>query len=427
MIKVGIASTDITPQQSVWLTGYGTRDRKSEGVYQSLNVGAISIASVEDEVLIFTADLIGYDLAYAASAKLRIAESTGLLPHQVVLTATHTHCAPFFYPWAMPGEVEKGYAEFLKDRLVAVAVSAKSRQVEGNIAFSRGRSAFGVNRRLPDGKGGIRFAPNPDGAMDRALDTLWFKNANGKPIGSLTIFGCHPTSRGGYLIGGDYPGFLCRVLSQKTEAPAFFATGCAGNIRPWFKGEDAGFARPTLEELEVASGKMADEVMQSQQNEIAVNADKLRIASEFHQLPYAHPPDEAALSDKADNHNNPLIRQWASEMLKLVEAGGLPSSCPQEIQVVQFNRDLRAVFLGGEVLTEIGMRIKDALQPATTITAAYSNGLIAYVPSKETYDLGGYEVDGSHFYFLRPAPFAKEIEDLIVARTVEMVRRFPIT
>jgi hypothetical protein len=43
------------------------------------------------------------------------------------------------------------------------------------------------------------------------------------------------------------------------------------------------------------------------------------------------------------------------------------------------------------------------------------------VPSKETYDLGGYEVDGSHFYFLRLAPFAKEIEDLIVAKTADLV------
>ena len=95
MTKIGIASIDITPQHPVWLTGYGNRDHRSEGVYQPLIAGAISIAGDTDEVLILTADLIGYDLAYAAAAKNRIAESTGLLPRQVVLTATHTHCAPF--------------------------------------------------------------------------------------------------------------------------------------------------------------------------------------------------------------------------------------------------------------------------------------------------------------------------------------------
>ena len=423
MTKIGIASIDITPQHPVWMTGYGNRDHRSEGVYQSLTAGAIFIAGDVDAVLILTADLIGYNLAYAAAAKSRIAESTGLLPRQVVLTATHTHCAPFFYPMAMPGEVEKGYAEFLLNQLVQVSVAAKNRQVKGTVGFSRGHSDFGVSRRLPDGKGGVLFAPNPDGAMDRDLDTLWFSNTNGELIGSMTIFGCHPTSRGGYMLGGDYPGFLCRALSEQTDAPAFFATGCAGNIRPWFKGENSGFNTPSLEVLETASREIADEVMQSQQNTTPVNAEELSVTSDFHHLPYAELPDDATFRDKAENHANPLIKHWASEMLKLSEAGGLPTSCPQEIQVVHFNEALRAVFLGGEVLTEIGLHIKSALQPATTITVAYSNGLIAYVPSKETYDLGGYEVDGSHFYFLRPAPFSKEIEDLIVAKTVDIVEK----
>ena len=225
------------------------------------------------------------------------------------------------------------------------------------------------------------------------------------------------------MLGGDYPGFLCRALTEQTQAPSFFATGCAGNIRPWFKGENNGFNTPSLEELEAASRRIAAEVMQSQKGATPVNADGLCVTSEFHHLPYAELPDDIAFRDKAANHANPLIKAWASEMLKLSEAGGLPTSCPQEIQVVRFNEAIQAIFLGGEVLTEIGLHIKNALQPTTTITVAYSNGLIAYVPSKETYDLGGYEVDGSHFYFLRPAPFAKEIEDLIVAKTVDIVQK----
>ena len=60
------------------------------------------------------------------------------------------------------------------------------------------------------------------------------------------------------MLGGDYPGFLCRALSEQTEAPSFFATGCAGNIRPWFKGENNGFNTPSLEELEAASRRIAE-------------------------------------------------------------------------------------------------------------------------------------------------------------------------
>ena len=107
-------------------------------------------------------------------------------------------------------------------------------------------------------------------------------------------------------------------------------------------------------------------------------------------------------------------------MLPLAESGNLAMSCPHEIQLVQFNPDLSVVFLGGEVLTEIGLHLKKALQPGLTSTVAYANGLIAYIPGVETYPLGGYEVDDSYHLFLRPAPFAPTVEDLIVAQTTAL-------
>ena len=108
MARIGIASIDITPQHPVWLTGYGNRDHRSEGTYQSLIAGAISIAGDTDEVLILTADLIGYDLAYAAAAKSRIAESTGLLPRQVVFNGDTYALCPVFLPDGDAGQTGEG-------------------------------------------------------------------------------------------------------------------------------------------------------------------------------------------------------------------------------------------------------------------------------------------------------------------------------
>ena len=36
-VLIGMAQRDITPDESIWLVGYGDRDRKSEGVYQRLH------------------------------------------------------------------------------------------------------------------------------------------------------------------------------------------------------------------------------------------------------------------------------------------------------------------------------------------------------------------------------------------------------
>ena len=96
------------------------------------------------------------------------------------------------------------------------------------------------------------------------------------------------------------------------------------------------------------------------------------------------------------------------------------TDAPQEIQALHLDDKHCALFLGGEVLTEIGLHIKSALSPRTVITCAYANGLIAYVPSEQTYDLGGYEVDGSYHLFIRPAPFTRDVESLIVKRSTQL-------
>ncbi len=413
MVNIGAAQIDITPTDSVWLVGYGDRDRPSEGVYQPLRAGALYLRGDSDAALVITADLIGYDLAFAAESKALIADATGLLPRQIVLTATHTHCAPFFYPWIMPGQPDWGYAAFLKERLVQVSRRALANALPGTLSFARGSSNFGVNRRRPDGKGGVLFAPHPDGPMDRDLDTLWCRDAQGHPVASLTVFGCHPTSLGGYLIGGDYPGYLCRTLEEETGAPAFFATGCAGNIRPWY-GESANrFARPSFDELEAAGRSLAHDVLATADAALPLAAHKLRVDSRFHPLPYVELPSADQLQEAARS-DDPRRRDWGHTMLAHLEHGSLAPACPQEIQVISFDEGHCAIFLGGEILTEIGLHIKAALRPLTAITCAYANGLIAYVPSESTYDLRGYEVDGSHHFFIRPAPFERHVESLIV-------------
>jgi len=420
-MRVGVARGDITPNESVWLTGYGHRDHKSEGVYHPLKAGAIFMEGTDDAGLIIAADLIGYDLPSAARIKGLIAAATGLLPRQIVLTATHTHGGPFYYPWALPGEVEVGYTEFLGDRLVELAVSARSGAVDGGVRFSRGRCEFGVNRRLPDGRGGVLFAPYPDGAIDRDLDTLWFVDDGGQTLGTLTVFGCHATSMGDHRIGPDYPGYLCEALERTTSAPAFFAAGCGGDVRPWYNKDSASdFGRPSLAELEAVGNEIAGDVLAGRDAATAVDGDELRFVGDYHCLPYTELPSRESLT-QVQGGSDPNHRTWAQTMLAMDDSGGLPASCPQEIQVLQLNPEFRAVFLGGEILSEIGLHIKRRLQPAQTMTAGYSNGLIGYVPSENAYDLGGYEVDGSHRYFLRPAPFVKDVERLIVDKTLAMV------
>jgi len=422
-MKTGCAQIEITPTEPVYLTGYANRDHRSEGVYAPLNAGAIYLQGEDDAALIITADVIGYTAPYDAALRQAISDVTGLLPRQIVLTATHTHCAPFFTPWNMPGAIEAAYADYLTERCQAVALQSIAGATPGRVGHSRGHSSFGVNRRRPDGSGGIIFAPHPEGPIDRDLDTLWVYGETDQLIGSLTIYGCHPTSVGGYDIGPDYPGYLCRHLQRETGALALFATGCAGDVRPWFGGQPADeFPRPDLSELEAAGTAMANDVLRGRSAEQGTDAKGLGIDHVFHGLPYDKRMEDDELRAVAQGDDE-WLRNWAQLMLQQRAHGPLASTCPHEIQVLKLHEDLRLVFLGGEVLSEIGLHIKSVLSPATTITVAYANGLIAYVPSANAHPLGGYEVDGSHHYFRRPARFTDAIEPLIVTQTQALCQR----
>ena len=409
-MRIGVARADITPSRPVWLTGFGARDRQSEGVYHPLRTGAISLTGRRDEALIVAADLIGYGLAFAARAKLNIAEATGLLPRQIVLTATHTHGGPFFSPWAMPGEMDVHYAGFLHRQLVELALAARQSAIAGSVQFSRGCSDFGVNRR-------VREDP-----IDPDLDTLWFVDDAGRDIASLSIYGCHAVCFSDHRLGPDYPGLFCSEMKRQTGAPSFLAAGCGGDVNPGIlRNEQGVYEQPRDDAVQTAVQAMAEAVLHARSSAGSVDCDDLRIATDYHSLPYANLPSGESLQQTLEG-SNPLLSKWARSMLYLCDRGGLPRSCPHEIQILQLNPEFRILFFGGEILTQIGLRLKRELAPATTITVAYSNGLIAYIPNERTYDRGGYEVDGSHYYFLRPAPFARDVESHVIAKTQQMIR-----
>src|SRR6185312_10316716 len=59
--KAGAASVDITPDEPIWLAGYGSRTRPSEGVLQRIHAKALVL---EDETgartVLVTSDLLGF-------------------------------------------------------------------------------------------------------------------------------------------------------------------------------------------------------------------------------------------------------------------------------------------------------------------------------------------------------------------------------
>ena len=93
--KAGVATVAITPKQSMWLAGYASRTKPSEGVLSELNAKALAI---EDQAgtraVVVTTDLISIPRALRLQVVQEIETRYKLKPAGVLLNCSHTHCSP---------------------------------------------------------------------------------------------------------------------------------------------------------------------------------------------------------------------------------------------------------------------------------------------------------------------------------------------
>src|SRR5690606_7855788 len=124
--KAGVARTVITPKQSMWMAGYASRDRPSEGTRHDLWAKALAL---EDEngkqVVLVSTDLVGIRQGMSNKVRDRLEKQYGLTREQVILNSSHTHTGPETessrHVYALDKtELDKidEYAAWLEDELV---------------------------------------------------------------------------------------------------------------------------------------------------------------------------------------------------------------------------------------------------------------------------------------------------------------------
>src|SRR5947207_1779356 len=93
--KAGAAKVDVTPNESIWLSGYGNRSKPSEGVLQPIFVKAAAFedASGTRSVLV-TSDLQGFDVEMINQIALAAQHQFHLSREGLVLNYSHNHSAP---------------------------------------------------------------------------------------------------------------------------------------------------------------------------------------------------------------------------------------------------------------------------------------------------------------------------------------------
>jgi hypothetical protein len=416
-VNVGIARAKITPPRPVWMAGYAARDHHSEGVYQDLFAKALALDDGANRAALITTDLLFFDDILQRRIEAWLRDSLGLQPREIILTASHTHCGPALverqrsvYP-----DLDEEYLADLVTRVGGAVEAAFAGLREAPLAFGIGTCDMGVNRRLttPDG---VVMQPNPDGPADPQVAVLRAGDA------VVINYACHPTTMGGYLIGGDYPGFAQRIIEQLLpNAQAMFVQGCGGDVKPRNVGPDGRFQSGPLEAVERCGRQLADVVWSALNGSMQPVDGPITTRRADFELPLADPPTRAQAQAALDD-SNPFRAKWGKRMLEIMDGGGeFERARPAMVQVLTVG-DLALVALSGEVCVEIGLRIKRLLPGRPLIVAAYAGpaGLTSYVAPTSRFPEGGYEVDGNYFYALWPAPLRPDAEEIILRHVQDL-------
>ena len=418
MIQAGFGVECITPDRPTWMAGFAARDHHSEGKYQDLWAKALFLDDGDTSLAVVTADLVGYDEHIVAAVREAVQERLGMPSDSVLLNCSHTHCGPVIRDPAITcyPERDEEYLTRLIGKLTAIVEHAANTREQATLTFGVGACTLSVNRRRPAPDGAV-MQPYPPGPTDPEVAILEIEAPSAGAI--LFSYACHPTTMGGYLIGGDYPGFAQAFLEAEFPGKhAMFLSGCHGDLKPRNVGGDGLFRSGPLEVVEGFGRELSQAVLTARALPLEAVEGPLRACSDVLELPLADPPTDEELGE-AKSSDSAYLAAWAERLLAAREAGDeWPTTRPLEVQVLQIG-DVTIVGLAGEVCVEYALRIKSDLG-GRVIVAGYSNALAGYIAPASAFHLGGYEVDRSFIYGPGPAPYRPEIESLIIAKVMEL-------
>ncbi len=428
--NVGTAAVVITPEQSMWLGGYGSRDKPSEGKVHDLHAKAIVVQDAGGNwMVLVTIDLVKIPRTLRDEVAKTICDRHQIPTDALMINCSHTHSGPLVLSnrresiYQINDEqaaIAEAYYRDLKPKLIAVVEQALEAMEPARLSYTHARAGFAMNRRLPTAEGFLN-RPNPNGPVDHNVPVLKVQGSDGKLRAVLFGYTCHATTLGFYKFCGDYPGFAQAYLEQQHPgAIAMFINGCSGDQNPYPRhGERA------LELCQHHGRTLATAVEAALVTQSSPVRGPLAVTIEDVSLEFATPPTRDELFKLAESRDR-YQRHHAGLLLEELQRNGkLRDEYPYPVQVAQFGDDLTLIALAGETVVDYSLRLKQELaKPSNPVwVAGYSNDVFNYVPSLRVLQEGGYEGVRAISSGPLSGPFAPSVEERIVDKTHQLVAR----
>jgi neutral ceramidase len=376
----------------VELVGYANREGRALGVHDALHARALVLEAEGERIALCAVELCYVQEDVVAAARDRVAARRLVPADALLVAATHTHSGPFD---ADPASFPEGL-----DALVEQAVAQACERLEpARVGVGWGMlHGHSVNRRrLED-------------PVDPALLVLRVDAADGRSLGLVHAFGCHPVVLGpdSRLVSGDWPAASCRrrEAALGDGAVALFLQGASGDVNPLTEGVRArlgegrtvastallddyyGPSTPpweigdrrggTVAETEALGRAVADEALRVQRGIAASPSGGVWTRRLALELP---PPPAVEASAMTAGHHHPRV----------------PRGTPLEVMLVGLDGPgLVLVAQPGELFVESAVALRRALRAGGVrhpFALGCANGRRVYLPPRSAFPDGGYEVE----------------------------------
>ena len=427
--KAGVAKANITPTDPLWLSGYASRDKPSDGKVTELWIKVLALEDASGHrAIILTSDLLGIPRSIYENVTATLKEKFALQPEQILLTASHTHCSPVLrgalydvYPLdAEQHRMIESYSTALEAKIVDTTARALAELKPARVCAGQGTTAFAVNRRN-NAEGGIPkliASGTLKGPVDHAVPVLAVFLPEGKLKAVLFGYACHNTTMSFNKWCGDYAGYAQIALEKSHPgATAMFFMGCGGDQNP--------LPRRELTLAERYGNMLAAAVEETLLAPPRPLAPELKTSMEMVTLNLGPAPTEAEL-EAMKTDKSATKQRYGTRLLGELKAGKpFIRTYPYPVQAWRLGNTQLLVTLGGEVVVDYAIKFKKKYG-AQTWVAGYCNDVMTYIPSTRVLKEGGYEGGGAMVAYGVPASrWGDDVEDLItsaVRRQVQHVR-----
>ncbi|MDP3444528.1 MAG: hypothetical protein Q8T08_16845 [Ignavibacteria bacterium] len=302
----------------------------------------------------------------------RIQSETGITPEYVVLSAIHTHSG------VKP-------SDDFNDKMMSCVKEALSNLKPAKIGVGKGECLMNMSRRAPAASGGYWIGKNPYAPCDHEVAVLRVDDENGHPLSIMINWPAHavinwPQPK---LFSGDWPGataqFVEVAYQNKITVPV--SIGASGDINPiyWapYEGDKLGTEDVGGRAIKIDGNAITAKIL---------GEEVIRVANEIVTYPSGHISAEQRLLTL------PGKKRFSTRMPdQKIEQG---DDLQVRLTALKIGNIVFAGF-GGEVMTEIGMHLKEQSPYKNTFVITHCNGSSGYLVTDEALKEGGYESGGS--------------------------------